>query len=375
MKPIPLLRWRSTCLVLTCVVSFLAVPIAAVADPLPAPWLNQDIGAPGAEGTADFASDVFTVQGSGVDIWSIADQFHFVYQPLTGDGTIIAHVVSQDDTNQWAKAGVMIRETLAADSRFVDMLTTPQQGLAFQYRENPATDTIHIGGDLVPAPYWVKLVRSGDDFSGYASPDGVDWTLVGSVSIPMTADVFVGLPVCSHNDGTLGTAVFDGVSVTGGADLTIQVTAIPDPVVPGSKVAYTLSVTNAGPADATGVSVTNLLPPGTTLQDAIGDGLGLLRQRSGDLHPRHASRRSRGADHDQRPRAGGRRGRSPTTPASPRRRATRLRRTTRPRRRSKSRTPRTSRSPSPEVRTRSARASPSPTRSSWSTRGRRTRAP
>ena len=204
MKPFPLLPRWSTCLAWVVAFSLTGTAArAATEDALPLPWQNQDVGEVGVEGSASFDAGAFTVLGSGVDIWGTADEFQFVYQPLTGDGTILTRVVSQHNTNEWAKAGVMIRETLDADSRFAMMTTTPEEGLAFQYRETPAAEAIHVPGALVPYPYWVLLVRSGDSFTGYVSPDGVDWTEIGTTTIPMNVDVFVGLCVTSHNDAYL----------------------------------------------------------------------------------------------------------------------------------------------------------------------------
>jgi uncharacterized repeat protein (TIGR01451 family) len=100
----------------------------------------------------------------------------------------------------------------------------------------------------------------------------VTWTLVGSVTIPMSVDLFIGLPVCSHDDGVLSTVVFDGVSVTGGADLSIEAGVSPDPVIPGGLLTYTLTVQNAGPIDASNVTVTNTLPAGSVFQSATGTG-------------------------------------------------------------------------------------------------------
>ena len=64
------------------------------------------------------------------------------------------------------------------------------------------------------APYWVKLVRSASTFTGYSSPDGVTWTLVGSQTISMAANVYIGLPVTSHNNTVLCTATLDNVTVS-----------------------------------------------------------------------------------------------------------------------------------------------------------------
>ena len=62
------------------------------------------------------------------------DAFHFVYQSLTGDGTIIARMASITNTNSWAKAGVMIRENLDANARHAMVVVTPRSGVAFQRR-------------------------------------------------------------------------------------------------------------------------------------------------------------------------------------------------------------------------------------------------
>src|SRR5437763_13676961 len=87
---------------------------AAAAQALPAPWTNQDVGATGAAGSASFSSNTFTVRGAGSDIWGAADAFQFVFQPISSDAQIIARVVSVQNTNTYAKAGIMLRETLDA---------------------------------------------------------------------------------------------------------------------------------------------------------------------------------------------------------------------------------------------------------------------
>lgn len=83
--------------------------------PIPSPWQQTDIGAVNMPGYASFdnAASVFTSEAAGADVWGGADAFHYIYQPMTGDGTIVARVASVQNTNQWTKAGVMIRESLA----------------------------------------------------------------------------------------------------------------------------------------------------------------------------------------------------------------------------------------------------------------------
>ena len=78
------------------------------------------MGAAGDAVSADGSS--FSVQGAGADIWGTADAFQFVYQPLTGDGQIVARVASVQNTAPWAEAGVMIRDTLTPGSRHAALL-------------------------------------------------------------------------------------------------------------------------------------------------------------------------------------------------------------------------------------------------------------
>ncbi len=194
---------------------------------LPPPWVQQDIGAVGVAGGAGYASGTFTINGSGSDIESTSDQFHYVYQPLSGDGTIVARVASIQNTDPWAKGGVMIRESLAANAKHAMVVLTPGNGVAFQRRLTTGGGTVNTSGASVVAPYWVKMVRSGASFSGYSSPDGNVWTLVGSDTITMAASVFFGLPLTSHNNTVLCTATMDNVSVTAGSSPTPTSTRTP----------------------------------------------------------------------------------------------------------------------------------------------------
>lgn len=69
--------------------------------------------------------------------------FQFVYQPLSGDGSITARVVSETKANSWVKAGVMFRETLAVGSSNAMLEVTPGSGAVMQSRTTPA------GSDLL----------------------------------------------------------------------------------------------------------------------------------------------------------------------------------------------------------------------------------
>jgi phosphatidylserine/phosphatidylglycerophosphate/cardiolipin synthase-like enzyme/regulation of enolase protein 1 (concanavalin A-like superfamily) len=182
---------------------------------LPAPWLHQDIGAVGASGAASFnpQTSVFTVKGAGADIWGTADAFHFAYKPLAGDGVVVARVTTIQNVNSWTKGGVMIRETLDPGSAQAVMLLSATKGLAFQRRQVSGGTSVSTAGALIAAPQWVKLERIGNTLNAYSSADGVTWTLVGTDTIPMAANVFVGLAVSSHTTATAAQVSFDNVSV------------------------------------------------------------------------------------------------------------------------------------------------------------------
>ena len=184
------------------------------------PWNSADIGSVGVTGTAYDNGTTFTVEGSGSDIWNASDEFHFVYQTLTGDGVIIAHVASLTDTGAWAKVGVMFRNSLSDSDQYALECITPSEGSAFQYRTTSGADAAGTGGDSGPvAPYWVKLVRRGNTITGYRSSDGNTWVEDGSETITFTnSTIYVGLEADAYTDSALNTSTFDHVTLLAGGD-------------------------------------------------------------------------------------------------------------------------------------------------------------
>lgn len=181
---------------------------------LPSPWVTTDVGAVGATGSAAYNSGTFEVMGSGSDIETTADEFRYVYQPVSGDTVIVARVAAQDNTDPWAKTGVMIRESTAAGSRNAAALLTPGNGVTFQRRTSTGGSTTVTVVGAVTAPRWVKLVRTGNSFAAYYSSDGVAWAQVGiSQTINLASSATLGLAVTSHADGTLGASTMDNVTV------------------------------------------------------------------------------------------------------------------------------------------------------------------
>ena len=184
-----------------------------------APWANQDIGSVTIAGSADYSAGTYTVSGSGQDVWVAADEFHFVYMPLNGDGSIVARIASVTNQDFYTKAGVMIRETLNANSKNAFMAFVYGQGPRFQKRVNTggSTDATAAPATNPGLPYWVKITRAGNVFTGYQSADGATWTQVSSGTISMSTSAYVGLALTSHNVSKLSTATITNVEVVEGA--------------------------------------------------------------------------------------------------------------------------------------------------------------
>jgi hypothetical protein len=156
-----------------------------------------------------------TMTAGGADIWDTADQFHFAYKQLSGVGSITARVVSITNTDVWAKAGVMIRESLAPGAVNIAMVVTPGSGVSFQRRitmDAGSEETTQTG---ITAPQWVRLSRSGNTFTGEYSANGSNWTTLGSVDIAMLPDTYIGLCLTSHNVDATCTAELSNVTTDG----------------------------------------------------------------------------------------------------------------------------------------------------------------
>jgi regulation of enolase protein 1 (concanavalin A-like superfamily) len=239
---------------LVCALAVSGGRVNAQSGTLPTGWASRDIGSVGVAGSASVASGTWTLRGSGANIWSTSDEFRFAYRAVTGNVDIRVRVASLEDANDWSKAGLMIRESLAANSRNAFMLVTPSSGSAFQSRSSTGgltTRTLSAGA----VPVWLRLVRQGNVFTGYLSTNGTSWTTTGSATISMTAAVYVGLAVTSRNDGVLATATFTNPGVTTGLPAPWTNRDIGSPALTGSASASsgTFTVTGGG-ADIWGTS-------------------------------------------------------------------------------------------------------------------------
>jgi regulation of enolase protein 1 (concanavalin A-like superfamily) len=223
----------------------LSFTVSSGSGSLTTPWSDQDVGAPTVAGRASVTGGTFSVTGAGTDIWDVSDQFHFVYQPLTGDGEIVARVASVQNTDAWAKAGVMVRATLTGGSPNAVAQVTAGNGVTFQQRGAAGGASTYVQGPGRVAPQWVRLVRSGNTLTGYTSVDGAAWTVLSSTTIALPTQVFIGLSVTSHNSGTATTATFTNVTVTGAVPPAPSITSL-SPTTGAVGTAVTISGANFG---------------------------------------------------------------------------------------------------------------------------------
>ncbi len=185
--------------------------------PCPAPWTCADIGSPALAGTQSFDSGTgtWTLVGGGTDITGTADQFHFVSQSLTGDGSISAQVITQTNSSTNAKAGVMLRASSDAGAPNYAVLVSPSVGIKVQERATQGGTTVKLANPTGTVPVFLKVSRSANTFSAYTSADGVTWSLIpGSVfTMNVGATLLAGLADNSHNAGALCTVTMDSVVV------------------------------------------------------------------------------------------------------------------------------------------------------------------
>jgi hypothetical protein len=185
----------------------------------PSAWTCSDIGGPAPAGTDNYLNGTWTETAGGSDIWGTADSFHFAYQAMPADGTMTAHVTTQQNTSAWAKAGVMVRATTDPASPYYAVFATPGNGVAVQWRSAQGGGTSQVlTTGTVPAYLMVGRYASGGNvyYTAYTSPDGSTWTVVpGSTQVlSMTGPLLAGLALTAHNQGTGGTDSFDTVSVS-----------------------------------------------------------------------------------------------------------------------------------------------------------------
>ncbi len=196
---------------------------------LPTGWASRDVGSTGITGGVAVSSGTWTVAGSGANIWGTSDEFRFAYQQITGDVDFSVRLDSLEDAQNWSKAGLMIRETLSGNSRNAFLTLIPDSGVFMQSRSTQGGGTARLTGRAGDAPVWLRLIRRGNQFTGYLSSNGTSWTTAGTVTNNMADAAYVGLAVTSRADSVVTTARFTNLRFTSGSGSGSGTTTLPAP--------------------------------------------------------------------------------------------------------------------------------------------------
>ncbi len=195
-------------------------------DGLPCGFMDFDEDGIGCEDSNevnyDASTQSFTLESDGCSSVNFAqDDAAYVKAEMCGNGEIIAHITSINPLGQgWA--GITMRESEAPGAKKVELLVN----LSNFIRRAVRTTT---NGYAIPAQFfrpgatWLKLVRTGNQFVGYASPNGVTWQIVLVANVPMNACIQAGLMVTNYNGNAIVTGTFDNVSVTGSGNMNLQI--------------------------------------------------------------------------------------------------------------------------------------------------------
>jgi regulation of enolase protein 1 (concanavalin A-like superfamily) len=226
---------------------------------------SQDI--PGGSTTQIDAAS-YDVVGVGDDIWGTQDAFRFVSQSYSGNFDIRARIASLENSDGWAKAGLMVRQSSDRNSVNAIMLASAGNGFVFQHRDTVAAQTSATSGGWNSAPNsWVRLTRAGNQITGHISSDGVVWFPVDSVTLNLTDPVLVGMAVTPHrSDFATSKAEFRNVSLAaynpplgtgdGLAGYYFNTADLNGPVI-ADQVDATVNFDWVGGTPATGVSSTS----------------------------------------------------------------------------------------------------------------------
>jgi hypothetical protein len=178
-------------------------------------WNTQDVGSPLAAGSVAEENGAFIVKASGDDIWGSVDNFHFVSVPVANlsNEDVGVRIDSLQNTSTFAKAGIMIRDSMDPASAYVIIDVKPDGGVEFMRREQTGGSSEFIAGGRTSFPARLSLLIESGSVSGFIC-DASQCTSIGTTTAQLSPTSSVGLAVVSHNPGVLTTAVFGSVVVS-----------------------------------------------------------------------------------------------------------------------------------------------------------------
>ena len=191
----------------------LSSPAQSESQTPPPGWVPIDIGSPALSGWTSVRQNVWTIGGAG-NPSAPAEQFHFVSKSFLGDGVFSAKLEKFESGFDHAQSGVTLRDGSSAAGPCIELLANSDGSLLLRWRSANEKPFESAKLESATAPQWLKLVRTDDTFSGYASNDGVNWRQIGdSKTISMPRNVRAGLLMTSGNEKKVATASFESVQI------------------------------------------------------------------------------------------------------------------------------------------------------------------
>jgi len=176
-------------------------------------WNSTFVGSRGQPGSASFSDPVWTINGGGADVWDRSDAFQFLHMAVTDNASVTARIDSLDNTDAFAKAGVMVRANLDSDSPTAILDVKPDGGLEFMARTFSGDAVSFISGGTYSFPVWLTLTWNEGSVRAWASRDGTNWSFVNSAAVSLPASFEAGVAVTSHDTTQLTTAAVQNLSV------------------------------------------------------------------------------------------------------------------------------------------------------------------
>lgn len=215
-----------------------------------APWSNSNIGnTANGSATQPVCSGNLTIKSKGFSMPQ-SDVGHYVYVDLCGDGEITARVTSLAPVGGWA--GVMIRENLMVSAKKMVVRTNGVNNIRRDVRTTNNGTTQTQQAVIVPGQHWLRINRTGNMVTAYASPDGQGWSFLGAASITMGNCVLMGLFVESSNNNIEVTGTFDNITTSGG----VQPLMTPDAEFVATQEIQTPDYSNQNATDGIGLPKT-----------------------------------------------------------------------------------------------------------------------
>jgi regulation of enolase protein 1 (concanavalin A-like superfamily) len=211
------------------------------------------------EANSSASDGTYTINAAGADVWETTDQYGAIYVPSAAGttSTTTVEVDSQADTNAWAKAGLMIRDSIPGSGSslgYAALALTPGNGVSFQWDDDSSGGlNTYTNAAVSATSIWLRFVRSGSSLTGEYSTNGTSWTTVATETLTgADATEDVGMFASSHDAGVQGQDVFSDFSTTNSpftafASTSASIVDSSNPNTTENSAAYTIDAAGAGP--------------------------------------------------------------------------------------------------------------------------------